>query len=86
MFIIVNKCDKSIHTQSWYDKKIGYGFKVFDKNAIDYVIDLGKHKGFGLIDVKDAEIFTPTIIQKIKIYFGLKLLNDFQLDILKYNL
>jgi hypothetical protein len=85
-YVIVNKCDKSKHTQSWYDKKIGYGFKVFDRTTTDYIIRLGKGKGYGMIDVRDAEIFTPTRIQKIKILLRIRLLTNFQLDILKYNL
>lgn len=89
-YVLVKSCDTTIHTQSWYRNKIGYGFKVHDiRQGIygltdEYLIKL-KDK-WCLINFSDAEIFIPTRFEKIKIKLGIRILTDFQLDIEKYNL
>ena len=79
-YIIIKNCEMST---AWYAEKIGYVFKI-DKKVIFpnvYTIKLNNKKdraNYGVVSIKDADVFIPTKIEKIKISFGF---NRLRLDL-----
>ena len=66
---------KSKTTTAWYADKIGYTFKVDDEVEFPnvYTIRISRRKdkaNYGVVDLDDAEIMTPTIVEKIKVACG----------------
>lgn len=68
-FIIIKK---STTETAWYAKKIGYMFQVDEDVSFPncYTIRISHKKNkanYGTVSLEDAEILTPTILEKIKI-------------------
>jgi len=71
-YIIIKK---SKTTTAWYADKIGYTFKVDEEVEFPdvYTIRISNKKNkanYGVVDLDDAELMTPTIVDKIKLACG----------------
>lgn len=71
-YIIIKNCKT---TTAWYADKIGHTFKVDENVEFPdvYTIRISHKKGkanYGVVDLDDAEIITPTLVKKIQVACG----------------